>query len=311
MVSSGPVESGKTEAVGQGDKPARPQPKAARTGRTWAEVAKGTARPPIWTNHQISEVELEALKQRFMDVVEIPSEEGELARAAWRDTMVIVRSAGCRVPVEWICRVRVVGKLDYDVEEFLMSNETFAFRFRTGSDREAAMEAGPWLVASQLLAMERWRPNFVPDDRQLSRLVVWLKLPNLSMEYWTKGLIWNIAVKAGRPLALDKITDLGRMLGFARVKVELDARAPIRSGTFIRGVELELRKLEAAVEAIHENLLYLKAREAEMREVSERTNARVAWFGIMSLDVCIVVPALQLWHLKRFFQKKKLIKIST
>ncbi|XP_020089721.1 transmembrane emp24 domain-containing protein p24delta3-like [Ananas comosus] len=75
----------------------------------------------------------------------------------------------------------------------------------------------------------------------------------------------------------------------------------------IEGVELELRKLEAAVEAIHHNLLYLKTREAEMREVSERTNSRVAWFSIMSLGVCIVVSILQLWHLQGFFQKKKLI----
>lgn len=44
-----------------------------------------------------------------------------------------------------------------------------------------------------------------------------------------------------------------------------------------------------------------------MREVSERTNARVAWFSIMSLGVCIVVSMLQLWHLKGYFQKKKLI----
>ncbi|KAK1315073.1 Transmembrane emp24 domain-containing protein p24delta3 [Acorus calamus] len=75
----------------------------------------------------------------------------------------------------------------------------------------------------------------------------------------------------------------------------------------IEGVELELRKLEGAVEAIHENLLYLKAREAEMRTVSETTNSRIAWFSIMSLGMCIVVSALQLWHLKGFFQKKKLI----
>ncbi|CAL5434474.1 unnamed protein product [Camellia sinensis] len=73
------------------------------------------------------------------------------------------------------------------------------------------------------------------------------------------------------------------------------------------GVELELRKLEGAVEAIHENLLYLKSREAEMRTVSETTNARVAWYSIMSLGICIVVSAMQLWYLKRFFQKKKLI----
>ncbi|XP_075488954.1 transmembrane emp24 domain-containing protein p24delta3-like [Primulina tabacum] len=75
----------------------------------------------------------------------------------------------------------------------------------------------------------------------------------------------------------------------------------------IEGVELDLRKLEGAVETIHENLLYLKSREAEMREVSERTNARVAWFSVMSLGVCILVSTAQIWHLKRYFQKKKLI----
>ncbi|PSS29163.1 Transmembrane emp24 domain-containing protein [Actinidia chinensis var. chinensis] len=75
----------------------------------------------------------------------------------------------------------------------------------------------------------------------------------------------------------------------------------------IEGIELELRKLEGAVEAIHENLLYLKTKEAEMRIVSEVTNAKVAWFSIMSLGICIVVSVMQLWYLKRYFQKKKLI----
>ncbi|PWA94483.1 emp24/gp25L/p24 family/GOLD family protein [Artemisia annua] len=75
----------------------------------------------------------------------------------------------------------------------------------------------------------------------------------------------------------------------------------------IEGVELELRKLEGAVEAIHDNLLYLKTREAEMRGVSETTNARVAWYSILSLGICIMASCAQLWYLTRFFQKKKLI----
>ncbi|KAF3944970.1 hypothetical protein ACB098_12G125400 [Castanea mollissima] len=75
----------------------------------------------------------------------------------------------------------------------------------------------------------------------------------------------------------------------------------------VKGVELELIKLEGAVQAIHDNLNYLKDREAEMRQVSESTNSKVAWLSIMSLGVCIVVSALQLWHLKTYFRKKKLI----
>ncbi|KAK6916017.1 GOLD domain [Dillenia turbinata] len=107
------------------------------------------------------------------------------------------------------------------------------------------------------------------------------------------------------------------------------------------GIELELQKLEGAVEAIHENLIYLMGsfssavmvleellpeEEAyldvelvfpcrriyagnlsNMRTVSESTNERVAWFSIMSLGICIAVSVLQLWYLKSFFQKKKLI----
>ncbi|KAK7275670.1 hypothetical protein RIF29_16791 [Crotalaria pallida] len=75
----------------------------------------------------------------------------------------------------------------------------------------------------------------------------------------------------------------------------------------IEGVQLELRKLEERAHAISEYLFQLIEKEAKMRGVSERTNARVAWYGIMSLGVCILAAGLQVWRLKRFFQKKKLI----
>ncbi|KAD6119333.1 hypothetical protein E3N88_10604 [Mikania micrantha] len=75
----------------------------------------------------------------------------------------------------------------------------------------------------------------------------------------------------------------------------------------IEGVELKLRKLEGVVEAIHEKLIFLKNREAEMRKVSEKITTDVARFSIMSLGVCIGSSVLQVWYLKRFFHKKKLI----
>ncbi|XP_075496341.1 transmembrane emp24 domain-containing protein p24delta4-like [Primulina tabacum] len=75
----------------------------------------------------------------------------------------------------------------------------------------------------------------------------------------------------------------------------------------IEGLELELTKLEGIVQAIHENLNYLISREADMREVSEKTNARVVWYSIMALGLCIVAAVFQLWYLRRYFQKKKLI----
>lgn len=75
----------------------------------------------------------------------------------------------------------------------------------------------------------------------------------------------------------------------------------------VEGVALELVKLETAVQAIHENLLYLRSKEADMTDVSEWTNFKITWLSLMSLAVCIIVSIVQLWHLKRFFRKKKVI----
>ncbi|TMW82869.1 hypothetical protein EJD97_004334 [Solanum chilense] len=54
-------------------------------------------------------------------------------------------------------------------------------------------------------------------------------------------------------------------------------------------------------------LMKFQAWEEEMSEVSERTNAAVAWFSGMSLSLCILAAATQIWYLKRFFRKKNLI----
>eukprot|EP00250_Pteridium_aquilinum_P005925 c15941_g1_i1 orf=276-905(+) len=100
-----------------------------------------------------------------------------------------------------------------------------------------------------------------------------------------------------------------------KVGVELEWRtgvaakdwASIAKREKIEGMELELRKLEDTVQLIHDEMLYLRQREEEMRNINETTNTRLAWFSIASLLMCLLVAGLQLWHLKTFFEKKKLI----
>ncbi|XP_013594842.1 PREDICTED: transmembrane emp24 domain-containing protein p24delta6-like [Brassica oleracea var. oleracea] len=75
----------------------------------------------------------------------------------------------------------------------------------------------------------------------------------------------------------------------------------------IEGVELELRKSAERVFEIRANILFLRFREASMREINEKTNKRVSQLSFMSLGLSVVVSLFQVWHLKRFFLKKKLI----
>eukprot|EP00897_Mesotaenium_endlicherianum_P007412 jgi/Mesen1/669/ME000109S10882 len=75
----------------------------------------------------------------------------------------------------------------------------------------------------------------------------------------------------------------------------------------LEGMSLELRKMEDAVGNIREEMMYLRNREVEMRNLNEVTNSQVAWLSVLSLFVCLGLAALQLWHLKTFFERKKLL----
>ncbi|KAL9666461.1 hypothetical protein QQ045_000794 [Rhodiola kirilowii] len=75
----------------------------------------------------------------------------------------------------------------------------------------------------------------------------------------------------------------------------------------VDAMELELKRLFDAVTSIHEEMFYLRDREEEMHELNKSTNSQMAMFSFLSLLVCLSVAGLQFWHLKTFFEKKKLI----
>ncbi|XVF60581.1 hypothetical protein PTKIN_Ptkin08bG0059500 [Pterospermum kingtungense] len=75
----------------------------------------------------------------------------------------------------------------------------------------------------------------------------------------------------------------------------------------IETTELELKKLYDSVKSIHEEMFYLREREEEMQELNRETNSKMATLSFFSLVVCLSVAGLQIWHLKTFFQRKKLL----
>lgn len=72
---------------------------------------------------------------------------------------------------------------------------------RLKSKRECylVMTSGPWFMEGQLLAIDEWEPNFVPSRRIIQKVVVWLRLPSLPLEYWEPTSILAVVAKADRP----------------------------------------------------------------------------------------------------------------
>ncbi|XP_038982119.1 uncharacterized protein LOC120110622 [Phoenix dactylifera] len=130
--------------------------------------------------------------------------------------------------------------MDAEVVAVPLANDHLVLRFKTTTDRDRAMSNGPWVVAGQLLAMEPWSPDLVTGHDAVKTAVVWLCLPRLPVEYWNSATILEIEAEAGRPIAIDSLTEQRKVMGFARVRVAIDVIAPLLPDVQLHGTRRPL-----------------------------------------------------------------------
>ena len=72
-------------------------------------------------------------------------------------------------------------------------------------------------------------------------------------------------------------------------------------------VGIEMKKLQELTKEIHEEMLLMRKRESEMRDLNEATNSRVAWLSVGSLLICVGSAVTQGLYLKKFFKRRKIV----
>lgn len=58
-------------------------------------------------------------------------------------------------------------------------------------DDQFALHEGPWIVAEHQLLVQRWRPNFDPFNDELKKVLVWIRVPRLPVEYYNRHILWR------------------------------------------------------------------------------------------------------------------------
>ncbi|XP_031124310.1 uncharacterized protein LOC116027021 [Ipomoea triloba] len=103
----------------------------------------------------------------------------------------------------------------------------FVIRFEDRKDYLHVLLDGPWKVFDNYLVVQRWEPKFKPRTAKLSKMAVWVRLPNLYPEYFRDDVVKMILENIGKPLKLDRTTATRKRGRFARAAVEVDLDQPL------------------------------------------------------------------------------------
>ncbi|XP_074288965.1 uncharacterized protein LOC141614110 [Silene latifolia] len=98
----------------------------------------------------------------------------------------------------------------------------FYFRFHSEKDLCTILRGSTWSLGNHSLVMKRWTPQISKELDSVSRVPVWVTLPDLDPIFWSEKALSKIASKIGTPMYADPVTTNKERLSFARLMIEVD-----------------------------------------------------------------------------------------
>lgn len=91
------------------------------------------------------------------------------------------------------------------------------------------------MIGDNYLTIRKWVSNFVLGEEPIRTLTVWVRISNLSVEYFDKKFLHRIREKIGKVVRIDKNTksmDIGQYIRFC---IEVDLSKPLLSKFWLNG----------------------------------------------------------------------------
>ncbi|GAV84816.1 DUF4283 domain-containing protein, partial [Cephalotus follicularis] len=101
-------------------------------------------------------------------------------------------------------------------------NGIYVFKCASREVRDWILDNGPWDVWGAHLALRLWERDTPPQQCSFSKVPVWVKLVNISLEYWTPYGLSHLVSVLGKPMHMDYATGNRQIINFARVCVEME-----------------------------------------------------------------------------------------
>ena len=103
------------------------------------------------------------------------------------------------------------------------------YKFQNEVDKFSVLCGGPYLVYGRPLILCPMSEYFDFSCSKMTQVPIWIKFPNLPLKCWTPRCLSKLASVLGKPIQCDKLTSTNERLSCARVLVEMDLLADLRS----------------------------------------------------------------------------------
>ncbi|KAI9120662.1 hypothetical protein K1719_007695 [Acacia pycnantha] len=103
------------------------------------------------------------------------------------------------------------------------------------SEMEDSEPLSPWMLYDHYLTVRPWEPEFHPEKATIDKVVVWVRMPKVALEYYDKEALEWIGDRIGETIKVDFNTSCQLRGHYARVCVLVDLTKQLTSGFVLDG----------------------------------------------------------------------------
>lgn len=106
--------------------------------------------------------------------------------------------------------------------------DSYLAKFSNREDKHHVLVEGPWIIAGHYLSIQKWKPDFDATSERIKKTAAWIRIPELSIEYFEKDVLERVGNSLGKTLRVDHHTASQQRGQFARISVEEKPLVPLR-----------------------------------------------------------------------------------
>lgn len=176
--------------------------------------------------HEDSDTEVEELVEGMTEVV-LSKETKARIRSPWAKAL-IVKVYGRTVGFSYLTlKVNALWKPMAKMDCVNLGKDFFLIKFSDTSDYDKVLKGGPWFVGEHFLAIKPWEPYFKASEATFNSVAVWVRLPELPIEFYDPEVLRQISGAIGPVLRIDSYTATSSRGSYARLCIQVNLEKPL------------------------------------------------------------------------------------
>lgn len=134
--------------------------------------------------------------------IKISKEEKRRLRSRWKNALIIKLIDHTVGYTYLVRRLKSLWQIKFHIDVIDVGFGAYVIKSENEDEREHALYGGPWIITDHYLAVTNWFHNFDPETYTVFKLAVWVRFPNMSMEYYDPIWLLGIGRRIGTPSML-------------------------------------------------------------------------------------------------------------